>query len=182
MTNLARMGVDAGRDLIQGLLRGISNLASSIGNKLMDIVSDAWDSVLGFFGISSPAKEGIWAMEMLGRGLEIGLERARGGVAAGAQSLMDAAAIAIDGSITMAIGQGAIEAANIPPGIEGGAATLGTASAAAMGTQTTNSSTIRIDNLTLQVPGVLDQSDPTKFRQTIIAIKDAIREAERQYQ
>ncbi|HVK25065.1 MAG TPA: hypothetical protein VM677_27205 [Actinokineospora sp.] len=65
--------VQVGKDIIGGIVRGLGDAASWIWEKLKQIVSDAWDSVLAFFGINSPSKEGIWAGQMIGRGLALGI-------------------------------------------------------------------------------------------------------------
>lgn len=66
--------INAGKDLIKGLVNGISNAKDAVINKIKDICSAALDKVKEFFGIKSPSrvmkKMGEYIMEGLGIGIE----------------------------------------------------------------------------------------------------------------
>jgi phage-related protein len=89
--NLGSLLVSAGEDLIRGIVRGLGNAASWIWNKLKELVSDAWNGVLDFFGIASPAKEGVFVGEMIGLGIAGGLDAMVALVVAAAARLAEAA-------------------------------------------------------------------------------------------
>lgn len=54
--DLGSLLLDTGRNIIQGLLNGLRNAASAVGNFLLKIVKDAVGGVLSFLGIASPSK------------------------------------------------------------------------------------------------------------------------------
>lgn len=73
--NVLSAGADIGRNIIQGILNGLSALAGQIGDFLLGIVQNAWNGILSFFGIASPSRLAMWAGEMIGQGLIRGFER-----------------------------------------------------------------------------------------------------------
>lgn len=83
--------VSAGRNLVQGLINGIGNMAGAVKDKLMSIARGAWNSVLSFFGIHSPSREAIWAAQMIGAGLIRGFSSVTPQVTTAASSLGAAA-------------------------------------------------------------------------------------------
>lgn len=60
--------------LVEGTVEGLGRIGGRIKDKLVEIVGDAWDAILGFFGISSPSKEMAWVGEMLILGMVKGLK------------------------------------------------------------------------------------------------------------
>lgn len=66
--------INAGRNLIDGLVRGVQNGAGSVVQTVKDICANALDSVKKFFGIHSPsrvmAQQGNFLMEGLANGIE----------------------------------------------------------------------------------------------------------------
>lgn len=62
-----------GRNLIDGVVRGIRNAGGAIRDTLMDMARQAWEAVKAFFGIQSPSKLMTWAGEMIGEGLIVGV-------------------------------------------------------------------------------------------------------------
>lgn len=68
------MGI--GRDMIQGLINGITQNAGGVANKLKDIAKGALDQVKKMFGIKSPsrvmAQQGNYIMQGLGIGIDKG--------------------------------------------------------------------------------------------------------------
>jgi phage-related protein len=89
--DLASRAVKAGEDIIGGIIRGLGNLAGAIVKKIGNIISDAWDSVLDFFGIGSPSKLAIKTFEFVGEGMVIGLDNMSKDVAAAAKDLSQTA-------------------------------------------------------------------------------------------
>lgn len=63
----------AGRDIINGLLNGLKAASGAITGWLMGFLGGMKDSVLGFFGISSPSKLMAYYGEMIGQGLADGI-------------------------------------------------------------------------------------------------------------
>jgi TP901 family phage tail tape measure protein len=88
--------VQAGKDLIDGFIRGIKSIGGQIKESIMGFVRGAWESVKSFFGISSPSKLMIYAGEMVGDGLVYGLEVSAPPVADAAHDLAVAARPALD--------------------------------------------------------------------------------------
>lgn len=76
--------VNAGRDLINGLVNGISNAKDAVVNKVKEICSGALDSVKKFFGIKSPSR----VMAQMGDYLMIGF---RNGISAAGDAVVTAA-------------------------------------------------------------------------------------------
>lgn len=60
---------DVGIAIIEGIIKGIGNIAYKIGEKLKGIASDALSSVAGFIGIGGPAK----AFMPIGSGMSLGM-------------------------------------------------------------------------------------------------------------
>lgn len=76
-----------GKNLMEGIKNGILGAIDGVVNAAKNAAESVWDSITGFFGIESPAKKGIYAGEMIGAGMEIGLERSFGGVETAADVL-----------------------------------------------------------------------------------------------
>lgn len=71
---IGRAGADLAFALAKGVVKGLGAAGGEIKNKLVGVIKEAWDAALDFLGINSPSKEGIWAGEMTGQGLSIGLD------------------------------------------------------------------------------------------------------------
>ncbi|MBM7770626.1 phage-related minor tail protein [Actinokineospora baliensis] len=98
--------VSVGMDIVRGIVRGLGNAASWIKDKLLELARNAWNAVLDFFGIASPAKQGIWAGRMIGLGLARGILAMTGTVAGAADALAESAAYAVpDVSLSLATDQ-----------------------------------------------------------------------------
>jgi phage-related protein len=169
-----------GKDIISGIVRGLGNAAKWIWDKLKSIVSNAWDSVLDFFGISSPAKEGIWAGEMIGRGLAQGIAGSVGVVAKAAATLSEAvqfASPAFDPTSPSGMTFQAGTAASTPVGL----ALPATASATGRNGTTAGATTIYVDNVTQNVAGNLDPTKPVEWRKAMVNMKDGLRKVENDY-
>lgn len=79
-----------GKDIISGIVNGLSAAGNAIKDKLMDFARGAWDAIKGFFGINSPSTLMMGAGRNIMQGMEQGI------LAAGADTL---------GSIQGLIGQ-----------------------------------------------------------------------------
>ncbi|WP_367128331.1 hypothetical protein [Saccharothrix sp. HUAS TT1] len=83
--------LQAGKDLVNGLVRGIGNMGGAIRDKIMSFVQSAWDGVKSFFGIASPSKLMTWAGRMIGQGLVRGIDGMVGAVGLASDRLAVAA-------------------------------------------------------------------------------------------
>lgn len=167
-------------DLIQGVVDGLGNMASAIWDKLKSIVSGAWDSVLDFFGINSPAREGIWAGEMIGKGLANGIENSISEVKRAATNLSNATAVALPGFDVGTPSNMAFNAAqgNAPVGLS--LPNVAATAAAAAGTES-KVTNIYVDKVENNIKGNLDPTNPVAWRKAMVGIKDGIRNVERDY-
>lgn len=72
--SFASAGYRFAKNLLDGIVNGLGNLGGAIKDKLLSLVSNAWDAVLGFFGINSPSKlaaeAGMYIMQGLGLGID----------------------------------------------------------------------------------------------------------------
>lgn len=71
----AKNWVNIGKDIVSGIVKGIVDNASKFLDAIWNMITNAWEGVLDFFGINSPAKEGIWVGKMIDEGLASGLNR-----------------------------------------------------------------------------------------------------------
>lgn len=78
----------AGKNLIDGLLRGMKNAWSSVKSWILNALKGIKDAVLDFFGIASPSKLFTWIGEMMWAGLPKGADKQRSNVAATTDSMM----------------------------------------------------------------------------------------------
>jgi len=180
--SLPGMMVNLGKDIINGILRGIGSIGSKIGQELKRLAQNAWNAVKNFFGISSPSKLMQFAGEMLGEGFVKGLEGMRSNVEKAALSMASAAAVPIPGlDLTSPSGMvfamtgatqepvGLGSSARRPPDPGAGVAT------------SAGAASISIGHLTVQVAGNLDPTDPVAWRRAMVGIKDGIRGVDRDY-
>lgn len=58
-----------GRNLVEGLWNGISDMAGWIGRKIQGFTDGVLDGIKSFFGIHSPSRETYWIGDMLTQGL-----------------------------------------------------------------------------------------------------------------
>ncbi len=72
--DLGRLLYDTGKDIMQGLLDGITSMVGKLGDKIGDIGGSIKDGIGGALHIGSPSKDmrqlGVWAIEGLVLGLE----------------------------------------------------------------------------------------------------------------
>ncbi|WP_102157710.1 phage tail protein [Zhihengliuella halotolerans] len=64
-----------GKDMIQGLINGIGNMAGAVTDKIGGVVSGAIDGAKRLLGINSPSRVFMEIGEYTGEGMSIGLER-----------------------------------------------------------------------------------------------------------
>src|SRR5690606_23376713 len=91
-----------GKNIIQGLLDGINNMASRVLNRAQEIANGVKNKIKSALRIASPSKVMLQYGEWTGEGFAIGLERTIADIAAGA-GLMAQAAVP-DVSIPRTIG------------------------------------------------------------------------------
>lgn len=113
--------VSAGRDLLSGLWRGISNAAGWLRDKVLGWAGGLLDSVKSFFGISSPSKvmadQGAW----IAKGLGLGIEKNAGAAVGAALKTADAVSAALAVQVPE-VGMGDVLARTLPAGPSGTAA------------------------------------------------------------
>lgn len=80
-----------GRDIINGLLRGISAMAGAVFKKAQEIASGITSRIKKALRIASPSKVMIELGEFTGEGLEVGMDRSIKGILKQAQALANAA-------------------------------------------------------------------------------------------
>ena len=73
MVKWSTQWITVGKNIVLGLIEGVKANAKAFINAIVELASSAWNSILDFFGINSPAKEGIWAGEMIDKGLALGI-------------------------------------------------------------------------------------------------------------
>lgn len=151
-----------GADLINGLWQGIVG----VWNRLTGWIQDAAGKVAGFFKsilrIGSPSKVFMEIGQNITEGLTIGVQD-------GTRSNVTPAVDAMAGAVTRPIETTAVQ----------------TASTVANGPLAGNiagpSTGLTIQELHLHIAGNLDPTNPVKWRQSMVNIKDGIREVERTY-
>lgn len=177
--------LDLGKNIVLGILRGLGNLASALWNKLKEAVSSAWDSVLSFFGINSPSKLAAEAGQNIVAGLVRGIDRSANTAVAAAASMAAAVGNELTGaSGTLAMSANLAANSTITPNVlSATAASPALAAAATRGGDGASSAgtVVNVQNLTLQVAGNLDPTNPTAYRRTIVNLKDAIRKLDKEY-
>lgn len=95
LAGLAQAGLDAGRNLVQGFINGISGLIGAAVAKAQELASSVAGAVKGFLGINSPSKlmdeYGVYT----GQGFVDGIESQIGAAESAARSLAKATASAV---------------------------------------------------------------------------------------
>lgn len=71
--NLSGLLVEAGKDLVRGLLNGISSLASQVADKAKELANAAKNAITGALGIHSPSRVAFGLGEFFGQGLANGI-------------------------------------------------------------------------------------------------------------
>lgn len=87
--NFFNEAVNAGRNLIDGLVRGISNASGAVVNKVKEICAGALNAVKSFFGIKSPSRVMAKMGDFLMVGLKNGIQRAGEAVVSAATSISE---------------------------------------------------------------------------------------------
>jgi hypothetical protein len=95
--NLAGTFARAGVNMIAGIVNGLSSAAGRVISFLTGLAQRALNSVLSFFGISSPSKVFIWVAEMMGAGWIKGLRSATSKVADAAHTMSEKVRDAVNG-------------------------------------------------------------------------------------
>lgn len=175
--------VNAGRNIVTGLWNGIVAMGSWLYNKIMGwIRSVVPGPILQFLGIASPSK---WMRKEVGRELPPGL----------ALGIEDETKVATDASRAMA--QRVAEAAqlsNLPVNVQqrvgvlasvtgavAPAPSVSVAAASAPAVAAGSGRVINVGNLTLQIAGNLDPTDPVRWRAAIETIREDLTNVEASY-
>lgn len=172
-------------DLISGIVRGLGNAAYKIWQKLKQIIGDAWDNVLGFFGISSPSKLAAEAGENIVDGLVRGLDTSANSAVTAARNMAEAVGSELtgaSGSLAATVNFGA-NTGSLPEQFMAAGAINGSTTNAAVrgGDGATASRTVVIEKVDVYVQGNLDPTNPVAFRQTMVRLKDGLRNLDKEY-
>jgi len=151
----------AGEDIINGLIRGIGNMAGRLWDRVEGIGRDIGNAFKNILSIFSPSKVFEKFGEFTIQGYIVGLDAMQGTVV---QRVIEIAA-----SITNA---GTLDALAPPAPAMLLPATVTQAAAAP--------ATIVIQNLNIPVTGNLDPTNPVAWRKAIVSLKEGIRDVERQ--
>lgn len=89
ITNLYYNFIEAGKNMINGIILGLQQRAYQLLNYIRDLAYDVLQEILEFFGIQSPSREFMFVGEMLMEGLLAGLEAGRSSVDAAVQNIID---------------------------------------------------------------------------------------------
>jgi TP901 family phage tail tape measure protein len=156
-----------GENIVRGLYNGILDSLSWLKDKIIAFFSGIVDDVKDFFGIASPSKLfeefGGYTIE----GFVIGVDKMQSTASAAMQAVLDPK---MSFQAAQQVGL-AIATQSLP--------TTGVAASALSGSGSGSNSSVNIENLNLNVKGVLDRNNSAQYRQTIVEIKDAIRQVER---
>ena len=87
--NLGGLLWNAGWDMIQGLVNGISNARGAVVNKIIEIARGALSAIKSFFGIRSPSKVMAQMGTYLMQGFEGGIEATGNAVVSAAETVAD---------------------------------------------------------------------------------------------
>lgn len=94
-----------GKNIVDGIVSGITNFGGAIGNKLSEMAKDAWKKVKNFFGISSPSK---LMRDTIGRylpeGIAVGIEANADSVTKAMNDLADMTVDAYNPEIGLQVG------------------------------------------------------------------------------
>lgn len=91
-----------GRDIIQGLINGITSMASSVVNKAQEIANGITNTIKGALKIHSPSRVMIKMGQNVGEGMAIGMDNSQVQVA---QSSANMAGATIGGAMTSTVNQ-----------------------------------------------------------------------------
>lgn len=65
---------NVGYNIVRGIADGITKFGAWVKSAILDLASQAWDSIKSFFGIESPSKLMKWAGQMIDAGLAKGID------------------------------------------------------------------------------------------------------------
>lgn len=87
--NLLTIGLEAGKNLVQGMVNGIGSMVSAAVAKARELASSVAGAVTSFLGINSPSKLFTDYGKYTGEGFALGLKNSESAVIKQAQSMMD---------------------------------------------------------------------------------------------
>lgn len=90
--NLGNLLVGAGKNVVDGLVRGIGGARDAVVNKVTEIAKGALDAIKNFFGIKSPSRVMAGMGTYMMQGLQNGIEGMRSAVVGTANSVSEAVA------------------------------------------------------------------------------------------
>ena len=90
---------EIGKNIIQGLINGVKNMAGNVSNAVKNVASNAVGSVKKFLGIRSPSKVFEQLGEYTGEGFAKGIEATKRSISQATQSISQAAQIGVDNRV-----------------------------------------------------------------------------------
>lgn len=189
LKEMVNKAIQFGKDIISGIVRGLGNAARWIWDKLKEIVSNAWDSVLSFFGISSPSKLAAEAGTDIVMGLVAGIERSADTAVKAAATMAEAVGSELTGAsgtlaTTMKL---SANTSGLPDNFAMNAALTGSGALttapvmARGGDGAAAGRTVIVEKVDVYVQGNLDPTNPTAFRRTMVRLKNELRDLDKEY-
>lgn len=159
--------VSAGGNIVRGIWNGISGMASWLWNKVTNFASNIVDNVLGALGINSPSRVfrdevGKW----IPAGVAVGIDENMRPLERSLADMTDVRGPTMQAS-------GVFDATGMPG--------VGSGPQAGIVSTTPTGTVIQINNLTLQIEGNFDFSNPIDWQRFIEAVRDGLVNLERQY-
>ena len=91
---------EIGKNIIQGLINGVKNMAGAVGNAVKNVASGAVSSVKNFLGIRSPSKVFEQLGEFTGEGFAKGIEATKRSISQATQSISQAAQVGVNNKVS----------------------------------------------------------------------------------
>lgn len=129
--NFVRDAINAGKNLIDGIVRGVSGAKDAVVNKVKEIASGALDAVKSFFGIKSPSRVMAQMGEYMMQGMQNGIQRAGQAVVSAATTISDRISNGMQSSLSN-VSQGARNVVGVYRGMYGQLNAMNMASAGAL--------------------------------------------------
>lgn len=87
MASLAQSAIQWGKDIVQGIIDGVKQMASGLKDTVTNMASDAANAVKGFFQIRSPSRLMMGYGQNIAEGLAIGIGQGAGGPVSAMQDM-----------------------------------------------------------------------------------------------
>lgn len=115
--NVSETMTNIGKDIIQGLINGISSMASAAWESAKDVAKGIGDGIKGFFGIHSPSRLMAGYGRNISEGLALGIQDQIGTVERAAEALSSAADVELGNTRIGAVESNRAVARNVLSGM-----------------------------------------------------------------